>query len=129
MSKGRVLITGSNSEIGLAAAQVFDRDGARVAVKLDHVTRTFYESLLLVKSNRLRIRSLCRCPILLSEHQAEALSPNGSLRGGEDCPIYERANSPGWVRARPHQHGQHTVSSCRPLAVLGRHRQRLHLVM
>src|SRR5882672_5618457 len=35
------LITGGNSGIGLAAAQEFDRKGARVAVKLDHVTRTY----------------------------------------------------------------------------------------
>src|SRR5499427_5189408 len=34
-------ITGGNSGIGLAAAQEFDREGARVAVKLDHVTRTY----------------------------------------------------------------------------------------
>ena len=36
-----ILITGGNSEIGLAAAQEFDREGARVAVKLEHVTRTY----------------------------------------------------------------------------------------
>src|SRR3989440_2646524 len=36
-----ILITGGNSGIGLAAAQEFDREGARVAVKLDHVTRTY----------------------------------------------------------------------------------------
>src|SRR5207245_9212997 len=35
------LIAGGNSGIGLAAAQEFDREGARVAVKLDHVTRTY----------------------------------------------------------------------------------------
>src|SRR6516164_2490013 len=35
-----ILLTGGNSRIGLAAAQAFDREGARVAVKLDHVTRT-----------------------------------------------------------------------------------------
>ncbi len=34
-------ITGGSSGIGLAAAQEFDREGARVAVKLDHVTRTY----------------------------------------------------------------------------------------
>src|SRR5215468_10995808 len=34
-------ITGGNSGIGLTAAQEFDREGARVAVKLDHVTRTY----------------------------------------------------------------------------------------
>src|SRR6266568_2893298 len=36
-----ILLTGGNSGIGLAAAQEFDREGARVAVKLDHVTRTY----------------------------------------------------------------------------------------
>src|SRR6516225_8051019 len=41
MSQGTVLITGGNSGIGPAAAQEFDREGARVAVKLDHVTRTY----------------------------------------------------------------------------------------
>src|SRR5260221_12999879 len=35
------LIPGGNRGIGLAAAQEFDREGARVAVKLDHVTRTY----------------------------------------------------------------------------------------
>ena len=34
-------ITGGYSGIGLAAAQEFDSEGARVAVKLDHVTRTY----------------------------------------------------------------------------------------
>ena len=36
-----ILLTGGNSRIGLAAAQEFDREGARVAVKLEHVTRTY----------------------------------------------------------------------------------------
>src|SRR5499433_2276238 len=36
-----ILITGGNGGSGLAAAQDFDREGARVAVKLDHVTRTY----------------------------------------------------------------------------------------
>src|SRR5215475_14340979 len=36
-----ILLTGGNSGIGLAAAQEFDREGARVAVKLEHVTRTY----------------------------------------------------------------------------------------
>jgi NAD(P)-dependent dehydrogenase (short-subunit alcohol dehydrogenase family) len=36
-----ILISGGNGGIGLAAAQDFDREGARVAVKLDHVTRTY----------------------------------------------------------------------------------------
>ena len=34
-------ITGGNSGIGLAAAQAFASEGARVAVKLEHVTRTY----------------------------------------------------------------------------------------
>src|SRR6266550_5205274 len=34
-------ITGGNSGIGLAAAQDFDRESTRVAVKLEHVTRTY----------------------------------------------------------------------------------------
>src|SRR5262245_15538291 len=36
-----ILLTGGNSGIGLAAAQEFDREGTRVAVKLEHVTRTY----------------------------------------------------------------------------------------
>ena len=36
-----ILLTGGNGGSGLAAAQDFDREGARVAVKLDHVTRTY----------------------------------------------------------------------------------------
>src|SRR5262249_45960354 len=41
LANKHILITGGNSGIGLAAAQEFDREGARVAVKLDHVTRTY----------------------------------------------------------------------------------------
>ena len=36
-----ILITGGNSGIPLAAARAFDREGARLAVKLEHVTRTY----------------------------------------------------------------------------------------
>src|SRR3989442_15617025 len=36
-----ITITGGNSGIGLAAAQAFASEGARVAVKLEHVTRTY----------------------------------------------------------------------------------------
>ena len=35
------LITGGTSGIGRAAGQEFDREGTRVAVKLEHVTRTY----------------------------------------------------------------------------------------
>src|SRR5881409_677199 len=38
---GNIPITGGNSGIGLAAAQAFASEGARVAVKLEHVTRTY----------------------------------------------------------------------------------------
>src|SRR5216683_3852981 len=41
LTNKNILITGGNSGIGLAAAQEFDREDARVAVKLDHVTRTY----------------------------------------------------------------------------------------
>ena len=38
---GNIPITGGNSGIGLAAAQEFDRESTRVAVKLEYVTRTY----------------------------------------------------------------------------------------
>src|SRR5260370_24058976 len=44
------LITGGNSGIGPAAAQEFDRKGARVAVKLDHVTRAYRRDEFVVRA-------------------------------------------------------------------------------
>src|SRR5712675_1619182 len=41
LANKNIHITAGNSGIGLPAAQEFDREGARVAVKLDHVTRTY----------------------------------------------------------------------------------------
>ena len=41
LANKHILITTGNSGIGLAAAQEFDHEGARVAVKLEHVTRTY----------------------------------------------------------------------------------------
>src|SRR4029077_16860471 len=38
---GNTPITGGNSGIGLVAAQEFDRESTRIAVKLAHVTRTY----------------------------------------------------------------------------------------
>jgi len=49
-----ILISGGNGGIGLAAAQDFDREGARVAVKLDHVTRTY-------RRDKCEVRALAGC--------------------------------------------------------------------
>jgi len=54
LANKNILITGGNSGIGLAAAQEFDREGARVAVKLDHVTRTY-------KRDEFEVRALAGC--------------------------------------------------------------------
>ena len=41
LANKNILNTGGNSGTGLTAAQEFDSEGARVAVKLEHVTRTY----------------------------------------------------------------------------------------
>jgi len=41
LANKNILSTGGNSGIGLAAAQEFDRENARVAVQLDHATRIY----------------------------------------------------------------------------------------
>ena len=55
LANKNILITGGNSGIALAAAQEFDREGgARVAVKLDHVTRTY-------RRDEFEVRALAGC--------------------------------------------------------------------
>jgi len=49
-----ILIAGGNAGIGLAAGQDFDREGARVAVKLDHVTRTYRRDAILRRARKPR---------------------------------------------------------------------------
>src|SRR5260370_10253468 len=64
--------TGGNSGIGLPAAQEFDREGARVAVKLDHVTRTY-------RRDEFEVRALDDISLAISTRAFVAImGPSGS---------------------------------------------------
>src|SRR5260370_8381426 len=66
------LITGGNSGIALAAAQDSDREGARVAVKLDHVTRTY-------KRDEFEVRALDDVSLTIpTEGFVAIMGPSGS---------------------------------------------------
>ena len=67
-----ILITGGNAGIGLAAAQEFDREGARVAVKLEHVTRTY-------RRDEFEVRALDDISLAIPTHAFVAImGPSGS---------------------------------------------------
>ncbi len=64
--------TGGNSGIGLPTAQEFDREGARVAVKLDHVTRTY-------RRDEFEVRALDDISLAIPAHAFVAImGPSGS---------------------------------------------------
>src|SRR5229473_2112110 len=72
LANKNILITGGNSGIGLAAAQEFDREGARVAVKLDHVTRTY-------KRDEFEVRALDDVSLAIPTQKFVAImGPSGS---------------------------------------------------
>src|SRR5260370_11757229 len=72
LANKNILITGGNSGIGLAAAQKFDREGARVAVKLDHVTRTY-------KRDEFEVRALDDVSLAIPTQKVVAImGPSGS---------------------------------------------------
>ena len=64
--------TAGNSGIGLPAAEEFDREGARVAVKLDHVTRTY-------RRDEFEVRALDDISLAIPTHSFVAImGPSGS---------------------------------------------------
>jgi len=65
-------ITGGNGEIAVAAAQDFDRDAVRVAVKLDHVTRTY-------RRHKFEVRALDDVSLTIqTEGFVAIMGPSGS---------------------------------------------------
>ena len=63
LAKKNILITGGNSGIGLAAAQEFDREGARVAIcGLNEKTLQAAQETLGARSLAVRADVTPRCP-------------------------------------------------------------------
>jgi ABC-type Fe3+/spermidine/putrescine transport system ATPase subunit len=72
LANKNIHISGGNSGIGLPAAQEFDREGARVAVKLDHVTRTY-------RRDEFEVRALDDISLAIPTHAFVAImGPSGS---------------------------------------------------
>jgi len=72
LANKNIHISGGNSGIGLPAAQEFDREGARVAVKLDHVTRTY-------RRDEFEVRALDDISLAIPAHAFVAImGPSGS---------------------------------------------------